>query len=444
MKITLRVQYKAERARSLAAQRNETSPVPKYLEDLSQDLDRYNIPRPQRVEPIWQTGFVLSIWNVEVNSDLHKAIQRGFQNVLHAKDTLEGRMIGHMALQDGEHYLTTSPTKVTKHNNHGFVKPKPTYPNLSLNNKTPYATTTSLEPSSSSGAGKAPLPPTSIKMARRSVSPISSRPPPNGPRNMLLASPMHRKYRSVSAEKVPGPSHVQLRESSYTPIGRQESAGFQRIDTTQALTQLSQSLAIQNLLQNSSDEPPVKAESEPPPPPPPVASLRIPPLRPPTAASTTPASAFSSSSGAPSASTRTGTGTLAPPSTSNGAALAVTRDLWDVRRQLTALRAREATLAAELKKLGAKITAADEPSVPTQHEVLALRAQVRRGAAARNVAEAALLDERRRRVRAESTLDDVRSERAAPFVVPALMDAFTKLAQLTGDALEGLDYGPGR
>lgn len=65
-----------------------------------------------------------------------------------------------------------------------------------------------------------------------------------------------------------------------------------------------------------------------------------------------------------------------------------------------------------------------------------LRAELRRESAARRRAEDDLQDERRKRVQAEDVLDDMRREYSAPFIVPALVDVFTKLAQLTGNTLD--------
>lgn len=61
----------------------------------------------------------------------------------------------------------------------------------------------------------------------------------------------------------------------------------------------------------------------------------------------------------------------------------------------------------------------------------------------RFAAQTALENERHRRKYAEGVLDDCRRESTGPFIVPALMDAFVKLAELTSsvsDEVE-LDYG---
>jgi hypothetical protein len=53
----------------------------------------------------------------------------------------------------------------------------------------------------------------------------------------------------------------------------------------------------------------------------------------------------------------------------------------------------------------------------------------------RQLVEEACENERRRRKHAEDLLDDARRENGAPLVVPAMMDAFERIAQLTGEAL---------
>ena len=47
--------------------------------------------------------------------------------------------------------------------------------------------------------------------------------------------------------------------------------------------------------------------------------------------------------------------------------------------------------------------------------------------------------ERRRRKQVEGMLDDARREYRQPHVVPAMMDAFEKIAALTGEALMAVD-----
>ncbi len=66
---------------------------------------------------------------------------------------------------------------------------------------------------------------------------------------------------------------------------------------------------------------------------------------------------------------------------------------------------------------------------------VALRERLEREKERRRLVEEACETERKRRKLAEDILDDTRRETSAPMVFPAMMDAFEKIAQLTGDAL---------
>lgn len=121
------------------------------------------------------------------------------------------------------------------------------------------------------------------------------------------------------------------------------------------------------------------------------------------------------------------------------------RELWDIRRQITALKAREEHLANELKARNAPELSekAHAPKVPEpeerlrlmEGEILTLRARLQSEVSRRQLVEDACDNERRRRKLAEGALDDARREYSQPLVVPAMMDAFEKIAQLTGDAM---------
>ncbi|KAI0691431.1 hypothetical protein BC835DRAFT_117748 [Cytidiella melzeri] len=121
------------------------------------------------------------------------------------------------------------------------------------------------------------------------------------------------------------------------------------------------------------------------------------------------------------------------------------RELWDVRRQITALKAREDTIAKELAVLEApQLPDPDEkPALPSleervrsmEHQLQSLRERLQREKERRQLVEESCENERRRRKLAEDILDDTRRETSAPNVLPAMMDAFEKIAQLTGDAL---------
>ena len=75
------------------------------------------------------------------------------------------------------------------------------------------------------------------------------------------------------------------------------------------------------------------------------------------------------------------------------------------------------------------------PSSPLTHTLPALRARLQKALDERRAAAYALYHEHERRVAAESALADVRRECGAPFVAPALMDAFVGICALTDDVL---------
>ncbi|KAH9918492.1 uncharacterized protein B0H18DRAFT_1198584 [Fomitopsis serialis] len=129
--------------------------------------------------------------------------------------------------------------------------------------------------------------------------------------------------------------------------------------------------------------------------------------------------------------------TSATPVTSNGNVSSLTREMWDVRREIAALSAREIALQTQLKRLGAR--PAPEPPVGpvVEDDFTKLRAQLRAEYEARKAAERALRDERRRRELAEADVADVGRECKAPFVVPALVDAFLQMSRLTGEVIVG-------
>ena len=68
--------------------------------------------------------------------------------------------------------------------------------------------------------------------------------------------------------------------------------------------------------------------------------------------------------------------------------------------------------------------------------ITALREELSREQQSRRVQEALLRAERLRRTEMESAVNDTSRECKQPFVVPALLDAFLKIGQMTGDALK--------
>ncbi|KAJ6618192.1 hypothetical protein B0H10DRAFT_1268191 [Mycena sp. CBHHK59/15] len=102
------------------------------------------------------------------------------------------------------------------------------------------------------------------------------------------------------------------------------------------------------------------------------------------------------------------------------------RELWDVRRQLTADLAREMTILQNLKDLGADETASKSSSLGSDFASKALMQNL----------EAELQHERKERKRLELIVEDIRRECREPFVVPALLDAFVSISNLTTQSFE--------
>ena len=65
-----------------------------------------------------------------------------------------------------------------------------------------------------------------------------------------------------------------------------------------------------------------------------------------------------------------------------------------------------------------------------------LRDALRHEQQTRKVTEATLRAERLRRDEVETAMQDTQRELQQPFVVPALLDAFMKIGQMTGDAIK--------
>ena len=68
--------------------------------------------------------------------------------------------------------------------------------------------------------------------------------------------------------------------------------------------------------------------------------------------------------------------------------------------------------------------------------ITALREELSREQQSRRVQEALLRAERLRRTEVETMMHDTSRECKQPFVVPALLDAFMKIGQMTGDAIK--------
>lgn len=113
----------------------------------------------------------------------------------------------------------------------------------------------------------------------------------------------------------------------------------------------------------------------------------------------------------------------------------LTRELWDTRRQLTAIQAREQVILDDLERIGVR----PENTGVDRSDVLR---EGTSGTCAELLFEltwylelARLEDElkaeRARRMRAERALNDVERECRTPFVVPALFQAFMSISELS-------------
>lgn len=154
----------------------------------------------------------------------------------------------------------------------------------------------------------------------------------------------------------------------------------------------------------------------------------------------------------------------------NAQTIALNRELWDTRRQITALKARENNIIDELRQIRApelpqnvilpKSNTPEEKMRSMEAEIVckcpiycpltyavnpflivlilllaALHERLQKESVCRKLVEESCESERRRRKHAEDMLDDARRESQTPLVLPAMMDAFQKIARLTGDAL---------
>ncbi|KAL4252372.1 hypothetical protein ABKN59_004844 [Abortiporus biennis] len=133
------------------------------------------------------------------------------------------------------------------------------------------------------------------------------------------------------------------------------------------------------------------------------------------------------------------------------------RELWDVRRQVTALKARENTIMGQIRELSPGEILDDsndhgkdgtgggnggdlekkygEKVKKLEEEVESLRRELSREYERRKDAEADVEVERRRRIHAEDVLQDARREYNAPLIVPAMMEAFQRIGELTTNAI---------
>ncbi|EED82705.1 predicted protein [Postia placenta Mad-698-R] len=482
MRVSLKVQYKGEKAREFNQHRNDASNKQEALDAvpfLRKDLEHFRFPEPDSIVSIWASAFAFCNWNTEQGMELYDNVRAAFNTVMKEKQSL--------------HEMSMTQTLTTK------FKPRMS---AVFPENLPYG--------ESPSGGKAARPPTSIKQARELSSPMAGNRAPHGAlqRSATYTDPVHIK---------PEPMEVTLVSDSPPP--QQVLPAMQLSETAmQAVQQLSQSSAVLSLLQkmkvettllnlapniaralsrrlqdssfdsdvsrggyrhreSGTDKESARAAyrhqegrpqqsgaaspstSRPKANTPPQSNSSH--TRPaPQRRVSDPTDAFASNAplaNIPRAPSRGAAASPAPTSASltrsrPGAvhpdSHALNRELWDVRRQLTALHAREEAIAQKLRQLGALPQSQSDASVPSakelprelgalEDELIATRAQLQRESEARQVAEATLEGERLRRVYTEGVLDDARRECMKPFIVPSLLDAFKQLAQLTEDALMG-------
>ncbi|KAF8884428.1 hypothetical protein CPB84DRAFT_1789187 [Gymnopilus junonius] len=123
----------------------------------------------------------------------------------------------------------------------------------------------------------------------------------------------------------------------------------------------------------------------------------------------------------------------------------LTREAWDIKRQMTALVAREAVVIEELRKLDARwIPDAVRIKIGIDNNEAEGDGGSREKEMKQRIEklEKQLEEERMLREEAENAIADVRRECKNPFVVPSLLDALVDLSKLTTKALRP-PAGPG-
>ncbi|KAH9831990.1 uncharacterized protein C8Q71DRAFT_779009 [Rhodofomes roseus] len=406
--ITLYVHYRGPKALWM----KEEKPAAAYLDAfISNDLQTLGLPLPQDCVCKGLSGLALCTWREQGNLDLEARISIAYERI--DAEALPQSHISMIGLRMCGQYKYKSAPGIK-----GPTKKAAKYAAQPTG------------PMHASPGGKVPSAPKSITFARAEASP--------------LARPMN-DYAHVSRQRYHdnGWKNDDAWQRS-KPIGHSLSHEHRpRIThTTEALNRPPASLH-KNLLpivkmEDTSSEAALLRPSLPTYPPAPAQSTQTRPRSPsPSSASSVSLPSFQSTRSAASSATS------APPKDTDSVSR-LTREVSDVRRELSALVAREDDLVRQLERLG--VRPAPEPSVvprnavadvrkATEGEISNLRAELKAESDARAAAKHALQQERHRRERSESTLADVRRECSAPFVVPSLMDAFVQISHLTGEIL---------
>ncbi|KAG1732876.1 uncharacterized protein EDB91DRAFT_1017788, partial [Suillus paluster] len=107
----------------------------------------------------------------------------------------------------------------------------------------------------------------------------------------------------------------------------------------------------------------------------------------------------------------------------------LTRNLWDTRREMTALQARETDLIASLRGLHAPQHIL-ETGQATSGELLLGYIQLSKLEERLAQVENELEQESYKRLQAERGLNEIERESRAPFVIPALFRAFLNISEM--------------
>ncbi|KAG5645396.1 hypothetical protein DXG03_006349 [Asterophora parasitica] len=122
----------------------------------------------------------------------------------------------------------------------------------------------------------------------------------------------------------------------------------------------------------------------------------------------------------------------------------LTRELWDVRRQITAGIARETALLSKLKDVDpethARVESTDRAMTGVNGYTRSKGLQEAQEDAMIRVSllamQAELAEEKRKKAEVETALDDIKRECKEPFVVPAMIEAFYMISKITTQAMD--------
>ncbi|KZT03665.1 uncharacterized protein LAESUDRAFT_728955 [Laetiporus sulphureus 93-53] len=391
VEVVIKIQFKGERAGKMGIQKNGEPPTAQFARELHVDFEDASIPLPESFRTYWQSGQIQCVWLTTKNSKKYCSVLQGFDNYTGDSHKIEANSISWMSVSvDGDCISQFSTSK---------------FPTQST--------------------GKAPRPQTLINAARMSTS-VLTRPNRPQPHHTSSSSSLPVKPEPAGSPTCPSP----ISASSTSTIGQQEPSMQKlfkavnprirvRMGDDTCLSSPFGSISPTLTLLPASNPTPAKGDVPSAPKQMLLHAIHLP------------------------RDWNTSSDVRNIPGTREGEVHALTRELWDVRRQITALKAREDFIDQRLKYLGApaltygEASKSNSPEHKLKTENDELRTQFEQEASARKALENALQEEQSRRLHAEGIVDDVRRECTAPFVVPSLVDAFMRLSQMTGKVLEG-------